>query len=281
MAMTDATENTGSLIDSLRREATILAGGIGSLAQRATVYHHMFEHSGRNHTFPLLAAHGALWAKGNFQRGMRFGAAVAWAHAILGGDRQALLRSLSKFADDFRDINRRVCVETYFIYHLTADPRLADLSAAKVPPGLLGEMARCHAARKTGRSLSDRERRSLFTAFFLWEQENVVGPAVERAFDEFHWAIVKALALKPHIRFSYFPRNNPLIFENFLNTGERIEKGLAAFDLACRAGWDAVETALGSYGIMPNGFREDPAGHFLAMARETVGVPLHALASAG
>src|ERR1700761_5256374 len=125
--MADTIDHAGNLAESLRKEATVLAGSLGSLAQRASVYHHMFQHSGRNHTFPLLAAHGALWAKGYFQRGMRFGAAVASARAILGDDRRALVQSLQKFADDFRDINRRVCVETYFIYHLTADPRLADI----------------------------------------------------------------------------------------------------------------------------------------------------------
>src|ERR1700687_5938045 len=131
-----------SLGDPLRREATAWAGSIGSLAQRASVYHHMFEHSGRNHAFPLLAAHGALWAKGYFQAGMRFGWATAWGEAMLGADRQDLVRRLHRFADDFRDINRRVCVETYFIYHLTADRRLAGVSGNLVPPDLLERLRR-------------------------------------------------------------------------------------------------------------------------------------------
>jgi hypothetical protein len=269
-----------SLVDSLRREATALAGSIGSLAQRASVYHHMFEHSGRNHAFPLLAAHGALWAKGYFQAGMRFGWAAAWGEAMLGADRQDLVRRLHRFADDFRDINRRVCVETYFIYHLTADRRLAGVSGKLVPPDLLDQMARCHAARRAGQALSEIERRSLFTAFFLWEQENIVGPAVERAFEEFHWPLIKALALKPRIRFAYFPRRAPLIFKSFADMDERIDRGLAAFDLAATAGWEAVEAALSSYGLMPSEFSADPARYFLTMAREVVGVPRHMAAAA-
>lgn len=114
--------------------------------------------------------------------------------------------------------------------------------------------------------------------FFLWEQENIVGPAVERAFDDFQWALIKALALRPRIRFSYFPRKAPLIFENFANKDERINRGLAAFELAAHAGWDAVKAALGLYGIMPDEFREDPARHFLTMAGETIGRPIHTLA---
>ena len=50
--------------DSLRSEAERLAGGLNDLAQRATVYHHLYEHSGGNHIFPLIAAHGAMWARG-------------------------------------------------------------------------------------------------------------------------------------------------------------------------------------------------------------------------
>jgi hypothetical protein len=50
--------------EHLRGEATLLAGGINDLTQRASVYHHLFEHSQGNHLFPLLAAHGALWAAG-------------------------------------------------------------------------------------------------------------------------------------------------------------------------------------------------------------------------
>lgn len=268
-----------NLAGFLRKEATALAGSNGSLVQRASVYHHMFEHSGCNHTFPLLAAHGALWAKGYFQRGMRFGAAVAWCRVLMRDDRHTLMQSLDKFADDFRDINRRVCVETYFIYHLTANPRLAGIAESRIPPDLLEQMARCHTARRANRIFSDHERRSLFTAFFLWEQKNIVGPAVERAFNNFHWAIIKALALKPSIQFSYFRPNAPLIFENFTDMNERIERGLAAFDLASRAGWAEVKAALDLYGIMPDAFRENPARHFLAVARETVGPPIHTLAA--
>jgi hypothetical protein len=277
--MAGASEDVESLVDSLRREATALAGSIGSLAQRASVYHHMFEHSGRNHAFPLLAAHGALWAKGYFQAGMRFGSAASWGHALLGIDRKNLVRSLHKFADDFRDINRRVCVETYFIYHLTADRRLAGVSEKAVSPDLLEQMARCHAARRAARVLSDSERRSLFTAFFLWEQRNIVGPGVEQAFNEFHWPLIKTLALKPRIRFSYFPRQTPLVFENFSDIDERIEHGLAAFDLASNAGWKTVEAALSFYGIMPSEFSNDPARHFLTMAHQVVGMPIHTLAA--
>lgn len=61
---------------------------------------------------------------------------------------------------------------------------------------------------------------------------------------------------------------------------ERIDRGLAAFDLAATAGWEAVEAALSSYGLMPSEFSADPARYFLTMAREVVGVPRHMAAAA-
>ena len=109
---------------ALRAQAVALAGTTGDLVQRASVYHSLYDHSGGNHGFPLLAAHGALWASGYFRRGVRFGGLVAQARRWLGHDRDELMRRLHRFAEDFRDINRRVCVETYFIYWLTERPHL-------------------------------------------------------------------------------------------------------------------------------------------------------------
>ena len=66
---------------ALTREAERLAGGLRDLAQRATVYHHLFRASGGNHIFPLIAAHGALWAGGYFRFGQRLATALAWQYA--------------------------------------------------------------------------------------------------------------------------------------------------------------------------------------------------------
>ena len=70
---------------NVEREAVALAGGLTALSQRATVYRHLFLASGGDHAFPLIAAHGALWAGGYFRFGMRLGAALSWP----------LLRSIS------------------------------------------------------------------------------------------------------------------------------------------------------------------------------------------
>jgi hypothetical protein len=248
--------------NALRKKAETLAGKVGDLVQRSSVYHHLYSHSGQNHSFPLLAAHGALWASGYFKQGMQFGSLVAAFKGLQGHDRLALIASLQSFADDFRDINRRVCVETYFIYHLTAQTENFDIASTWMPESLLVEMDRCHCARRSGRSLSNNERRSLFMAFFLWEQEHIVGPAIETAYAKFGWSLIRSLALKPRIRFAYFDKWSPLAFKNFADTSERIEMGVRAFDRACLAGWQKVENALFDYEIMPKLFEANAEEYF-------------------
>src|SRR5258708_624498 len=159
--------------DHLLREATRLAGGLNDLAQRAAVYHHLYQHSGGNHAFPLIAAHGALWARGYFRFGMRLG--WLWSLTDLASPqrRQHRLTLLAAFADAFRDINRRVCIETYASYHFTRmfgqHPRAGEL----IDPALIEALMRLHAARKRGQELPDDEKRLVFEAFFHHEQTNV------------------------------------------------------------------------------------------------------------
>jgi hypothetical protein len=253
-------------ISRLRDEAVALAGTTRDLVQRAGVYHHLYSDSGGNHCFPLLAAHGALWAGGYFRTGLRFGRLVANAEALAGFDRRARLASLDAFAEKFRDINRRVCIETFFIYRLTAVPAWRAHAEEIVPTGLLAAMDMCHRAGRDGRRLDRDQRRHLFTCFFLWEQETIVAPAVREAFASFDWALIRKLALRPTIRFAYLGRDH-LAFRDFSDTAERIRMGLLAFDRAERAGWKRVEVSLSDYGIMPPAFATDPAGFFASIAR--------------
>src|SRR5437016_565395 len=106
--------------ESLKSEAIQLAGGLTDLAQRATVYHHLFKASGGNHAFPLIAAHGALWAGGYFRFGMNLGKGLALQFAFDPETRRRKLQQLHDFADAFRDVNRRVCIDTYVNFHFTA-----------------------------------------------------------------------------------------------------------------------------------------------------------------
>lgn len=247
---------------SLTREAERLAGGLKDLAQRATVYHHLFEASGGNHAFPLIAAHGALWAGGYFRFGARLAEALAWQYAWSSIRRREQMEALESFANAFREINRRVCVDTYVSFHFTArhadDPNISKY----VSPELLAALRMVHEARSEGRDLPDERKREVFTAHFLDEQRRVVGPAIEKAVAAFDWPVVRFVALKPLVRFAYFRGGRPLWFANFADREERIEKGLAAFDAAADVGWRRVEQALGEYRVLPPAFFADSASYF-------------------
>lgn len=264
-----ATECLRRFHSSLHLDAEHLAGDLTDLAQRATVYHHLFEHSGRNHVFPLIAAHGALWARNYFRFGKKLGWCCSWQYAMSPRTRRRRLKELAVFADAFRNINRRVCIDTYTSYHFTE--RFGDHPEADqfVPTPLLAALNRCHAARRKGRELSTSEKRDMFKAFFLHEQETVVGPCILCANDAFAWPLMKSIALRPLIRFAYFGRRRPFFFRNFSDQEERIEKGLCAFNVAATVGWDRVEATLRDYEILPDAFFISSRQHF-EIVREAV-----------
>lgn len=242
---------------ALRAEATALVGGLGEVARRAAVYHHVYRDSGGNHVFPLIAAHGALWAKGYFEYGRRLGWWVSWQYVGSRTRRHEQLAALDAFADAFRVINRRVCIETYTDYHF-ARRHGDDPAAAEVVHPLRWEAVRkIVAARNRRRELSTAEKRAAFEAFFLGEQEEVVGPAVREAVAGFDWPAMKRLALRPTIRFAYFGRRRAA-FRDFSRVEERIANGLRVFDWSAELGWSAVEASLADYGLLPREFLKDP-----------------------
>ena len=93
------TASLASTCEQLREEATTLAGGLTDLAQRAAVYRHVYRASRGNHVFPLIAAHGALWAGPQFRFGARVGRWLAWQYAWSAKVRKRKLRALADFCD--------------------------------------------------------------------------------------------------------------------------------------------------------------------------------------
>ena len=264
-----ATESLQQLYERTANEATRLAGGLNDLAQRAATYHHLFEHSGRGHIFPLIAAHGALWARGYFQFGLRLGRLLSWQYPLSSAKRKQQLAALADFADAFRDVNRRVCIDTYTSYHFTAECGEHPDADKFICPNLLEALNRLHHARRRGRQFNDRQRREVFTSHFLNEQETVVGPSIEAAVAALDWPLARAIALKPLIRFAYFPAGYRLWFRRFNCTEERIENGLRAFDWGAQAGWEHAEATLQSYRVLPAAFFTGSAEHF-ATLREAI-----------
>jgi hypothetical protein len=261
-----------------RREGELMAGAPSDLQQRATVYHHLYRRSRGNHVFPLLAAHGALWGKGYFALGMKVGRAFSLLDLRRPDKRRERLAALAAFADAFRDINRRVCVEVYATYHFTAD--FGEIAGAEchVDPQLLDALNRCHHVTRREGGLTRAERGMLFEAFFRWEQRVIVAPSVDAAVRAFTWSRIRELALRPDIRFAYIPRKDTLRFRDFADVGERIEKGLRAYEIAENVGWERVEAALCRYGVLPANFLDAAEVLFDAIRERLLAPPPGAVA---
>ena len=249
----------------LMTEGTRLAGGLADVSQRAATYHHLYEDSGGNHIFPLIAAHGALWSRGYFAKGMKLGSWLAWQFPFSAETRKTQLGRLATFADQFREINRQVCADTYASYHFTA--RFGDDPGAArfINPPLLAALNTLHDARRGGISLSDDVKRKVFEAHFLNEQQTVVAPRIEEALKAFDWPLMQFLALRPRVQFAYFPNSRAMRFHQFDNTPERIARGLDAFDIAAEAGWRHVVSTLKNYAVLPSTFFVNSAEYFAAM----------------
>ena len=266
-AATITLDQLRNAFEDLQADGLRLAGGLNDLSQRATVYHHVYKESGGNHVFPLIAAHGALWARSWFSFGMKLGKLLSWQYAFNSETRKNKLTKLEEFANVFRDINRRVCVDVYANFHFTKRYGQHPDASKVVPADLLQAVNRIHSANESGVELTDDERREVFTAHFLSEQQHIVGPTIEKAVAEFDWPLLRSLALRPVIRFAYFRR--PFLFRDFTNKEERIAKGLTAFNAGAKAGWRNVEQDLRKYDVLPEQFFAKPIEYFASL-RETI-----------
>jgi len=254
--------------ETFHAEAVRLAGTTRQLSQRAATYHHVYEDSGRNHIFPLIAAHGALWARGYFAFGMQLGKLLSYQYFLRPTIQQEKLAALEAFAEAFREVNRRVCVQIYTTYHFTKVHGEHPDAGKLVPPHLLAALRQVHAANRNGEQLTDQAKRDIFETHFLDEQETVVGPRIEDAVAQFDWPWMKSLALMPAVRFAYFPAGFWLQFWKFDRKDERIARGLKAFDVAAEMGWKHTEAALDRYAILPEEFFTDSIGHFAHLKSE-------------
>ena len=103
---------------------------------------------------------------------------LSWQYGLDPELRQKQLAAVETFADVLRDINRRVCADTYASYQFTAIYGERSGAEAIIAPPLLDSLNRVHAARQTGKELSDEDKHRVFQVHFLNEQEHVVGPTI-------------------------------------------------------------------------------------------------------
>ncbi len=249
----------------LQAEATLLAGDLLDIPRRVVILNRLYFDSGRNHTFSLLAAHGALWAYGYFEAGGSLGRFIARRYYYDPTERAYRLGLLREFAEAFRQVNRKVCIDSYANYEFTKRYGHLPGAEAVVTAPLLDALNRVHDASGRQRALSAAERRVVFEQSFHCEQEITVAPGVRDAVQGFQCRILRFLCLHPIVRFAYFPRFQALLFRDFADKNDRIAKGMRAFDLAERVGWSHVSRALQEYGVMAPGQLDSPEGSFQAL----------------
>jgi hypothetical protein len=202
---------------------------------------------------------------------MQVGRWLAWQYAWSGALRKRKLDGLANFLDALRDINRRVCIDTYAQFYFTKRFREHPDLASFVPAELLDALGAIHAACDRRRPLTDSQRRAVFEAHFLHEQQSIVGETLQRAAAAFDWPAAKFIALRPRVRFAYLPRRTCLRFRDFSDKQERIHNGLQAFDLASQTGWTEVERALQCYGVLDQAAFSAPDRHFSQMRLAILG----------
>jgi hypothetical protein len=231
----------------IRAEGTRLAGAPGDIPARVRELEEIYLDSGGNHAFPLVAAHGAMWAQGYFTRGGAVGEAISYRYFYDEAERERRLAMLNEFAVSFQKTNRQVFIDTYTNYHFSKDHGQEPGAERYIPRELLSWLNRAHQATRDGRSLGAWVHRELFRAALLWEQESMVASSVQQAVDRFDCPILKVLALKPVVRFEYFPLTRAFLFKDFSDKNERIDRALESYELAVDAGWEEVYQSLDDY----------------------------------
>ena len=234
----------------IRRAAYALAGEPDDLEGRASLYLRLYRDSGGRNVFPLIAAHGAIWARRYLSKGMLAGRVLALCQGGTPRRVRARLEMIHGFAEAFRDINRRVCAEAYCAWYFTRVHGETAFARRLMPADLLDLLNACHRSQAQGREFPAAQRRALFRAGFLWEQATIATPAVEAAVAGFDWPLAKWFALRPCIRFAYFSPGQYLHFSDFSSESERFAQGAVAYAYAEEAGFARVEAALARRGIV-------------------------------
>jgi hypothetical protein len=245
----------------IKAEAARLAGGPGDMPQRVALLHAIFEDSRRNHAFPEVALHGALWAYGFYERRGAVSRMITYRYFYDREERARRAYMLFAFSQGFKEANRSVFMDTYANYYFTKRHGEAPGADNVVAPQLLDALNRVHHAARCGHALSPAERGNVFETSLLFEQETTVGPKVKEEVSKFDCPILTGIVLKPIVHFNYFPRLTTLRFRDFSNTEERIEKAVRSFELAEQTGWPHVADCIRYHGVLPDRFFADPVGY--------------------
>lgn len=235
--------------DEEKARARALAGAPSDILARVAAHRAIYADSRGNHAFPLIALHGALWGYDFFEVTGRLGELVSYRYFLDKEEKAVRLGMLNGFAEGFKAVNREVFVDTFANYHFTKKHGTVPGAEAFVRAELLDALNEVHRASATQRTLDDARKRHVFTQALRYEQELTVAPGIARELAKFDCPILRALCMKPIVRFAYFPLWRRFYFRDFANQDERVERALRSFDIAADRGWDFVLDAMNGYGV--------------------------------
>ena len=224
--------------EAMVAEATAVAGGTRDSRRRGEAYYALFEASGGNFMFPLVAAHGSLWGVRHTLRIEGLLRPFAFLPFVR--------RWLAAF-DAVRDVNRRVFIEIHSTFWFTKrhghHPRAGEI----VKPEVLALYNRIHAAIDRGERLPLEERRAIYYEVFVHEQHDIVDPEILDAAEACGTPLLVRLLRHVRPRFAYFPPGERLRFTDFTSVDQRNREGLRALAFAEQVGPERVREAMGEY----------------------------------
>jgi hypothetical protein len=244
---------------TIREDADVLAAGADDLGQRSLVYHQVYRDSGMLFHFPLVASHGALWATWYLFAAWLAANVFAVVDFTCRLSRRERMATYTGYIRAIKEINRQVMIEAYtslYLYKCFGERACAEL---KFSERLAVQFRERFGAGASGFVRTGDGDRDFYETFFRWEQQKVVGPAVDQALAAFEWPLMKALSRRPWVWFSYFRIGRALIFRDFADKEERVAKGLAAFDWAAAKGWDMIERNCRRNPFLPRRLKSAPA----------------------
>lgn len=235
--------------ERIQQLANRLAGSPNNIPQRILHFKQIYNDSNSNFTFPIIAAHGALWAYNFFNKLAPF----QNLNFLIPSRRiNQTYESLSDFSYQLTTINRQVFIDIYTYYHFTK--LFYENESAKIfflnrtttkAESLWNALRQVHIAKESGVAISDSLKLEIYKIALYFEQYSMVGEKVTKAFACLKVASpMKQLAVMPNVKFKYFP---PLIrfqFLNFVNTEERIYWALEAYRIAQEVGFETVANTL-------------------------------------
>lgn len=236
--------NLSAAYSSIQKQATTLSGRPQDIAQRVQHLKQMYVDSKGKYAFPLVAAHGAKFAKNLF--GVTKTASDLFSLITLMSSSEQLNKvnqlneMTSQFSTRLENVNRFVFIDTYTNYYFSKLYGQQPGADQFVPERLLKLLNQMHQSTKYDQA----DQRALFQEALLHEQKTRVSPMVSQVCESYSEKWLLKLILKPIVRFSYFPKSVYFQFSDFSNEAERIHYALKSYDVAVQVGWKKVFNSL-------------------------------------